>query len=102
MLQAGLAVLIASLTTPVQLTTTQHGSTACVCAATAATGGRNAPGRARCSHCQSNNTSTADYNAAWLDSLRVCRKRGHRRQECSRQGLLFSSPILNNTRLTSQ
>ena len=52
MLQAGLAVLIASLTV----------------------------------------TSLADYIAAWLNSLRVCRKRGHRRQERSRQGSLFSSP----------
>jgi len=38
-------------------------------------------------------TSLADYNTAWLDSLHVCRKRGHRRQECSRQGSLFSSPV---------
>ncbi len=53
MLQAGLAVLIASLTV----------------------------------------TSLADYIAAWLNSLRVCRKRGHRRQECSKQGSLFSSPV---------
>jgi len=30
---------------------------------------------------------------AWLDSLHVRRKRGHGRQECSRQGSLFSSPI---------
>jgi len=94
MLQAGLAVLIANLDYhPSYLNKAQHGSTACMCAASAATGGRNAPGRARCSHRQSNNTSTADYNTAWLDSLRVCRNRGHRRQECSRQGSLFSLPV---------
>ncbi len=93
MLQAGLAVLIASLDChSSHLSVKQHGSTACVCAASAATGGKNAPGRARCSHRQSNNTSLADYNTAWLDSLHVRGKRGHRRQVCSRQGSLFSLP----------
>jgi hypothetical protein len=60
MLQAGLAVLIASLTV----------------------------------------TSLADYHTAWLDSLHVCRNRGHRRQECSKQGSLFSSPIWTVPHLT--
>ncbi len=55
MLQAGLAVLIATLDCyPPHLSVKQHGSTACMCAASAATGGRNAPSKARCSHCQSN------------------------------------------------
>ncbi len=39
------------------------------------------------------NKSSTITEPAWLDSLRVCRKRGHRRQERSRQGSLFSSPV---------
>jgi len=92
MLQAGLAVLIASLTIT-SLADYIHGSTACVCAASAATGGRNAPVGLAVLIARLTITSLADYIAAWLDSLHVCRKRGHRRQECSKQGSLFSSPV---------
>ncbi len=60
MLQAGLAVLIANLKQhPSHLSVKQHGSTACMCAASAATGSKNAPGRARCSLCQPTITSLA-------------------------------------------
>ena len=94
MLRAGLAVLIAELSRPPTETEQRlHGSTAYVFAASATTGGRNAPDKACFPHrqakqvCNTNKTETA-----WLDSLRVRRKRGYRRQECSRQGSLFSSP----------
>ena len=65
------------------------------CAASAATGGRKAPSRARCSHRQSQGKTHIQCGS----TASVCCKRSHRRQEPSRQGLLFSLPKYKAGRL---